>query len=134
MKTEYIKNYSGMILLVLLLLSFVSADCTNYGTFKQNTAISLTQTCTSCSTVNATITLPDSSSSRNNTFQCLHFKLQRHTTSHMERNNSKHHKNLHVSRNSRRQHSIHPCLKSKPSSIPIHIQHSRLLRNEKPIP
>lgn len=63
MRNRYIKNYSGMILLALLLLTLCSAqDCSPYGTFRQGTSVSLSQTCTSCSQINATITYPDSSS------------------------------------------------------------------------
>ena len=62
MKSNNILFGLSTIVIFLMLLSFVSADCTSYGTFKQNTAVSLSQTCTSCSDINATITLPDSSS------------------------------------------------------------------------
>jgi hypothetical protein len=57
------KILSLMIIGIFLFsLAFVSAECTNYGTFKQNTAVSLIQTCTTCVDINASITFPDSTS------------------------------------------------------------------------
>jgi TRAP-type C4-dicarboxylate transport system permease small subunit len=69
MKSQNILFGLSTFFIALLLLSFVSASCENYGTFKQSQAISLVQTCTTCSTINASITLPDSSSTGLITFQ-----------------------------------------------------------------
>jgi hypothetical protein len=66
------KIYLMIALALLLVLPMVYADCdTSYGTFKQNTAVSLIQTCTTCSDINASITLPDSSSTGLIQFQLI---------------------------------------------------------------
>ena len=61
MKTNILFGLSTFFI-ALLLLSFVSAECTEYGTFKQGSSINLINTCTLCSDINASITYPDSTS------------------------------------------------------------------------
>jgi len=61
--------FGSTFFIALLLMSFVSAECTEYGVFKQNTAVSLVQTCTACNNITASITYPDSTSTGLITFQ-----------------------------------------------------------------
>lgn len=47
-------------LALLLILPICSADCAFYGNFEVNKQVELVQTCTSCSSINASLVYPDS--------------------------------------------------------------------------
>jgi len=72
MKTKNILFGLGTFFIALFLFSMVSAisnDCANYGTYNPGESINLIQTCTTCSGINASIVYPNGSQTGSFAFQ-----------------------------------------------------------------